>query len=231
MNSSHRRQSRKILTIIRWVVFLPIFVLGFSWWFLAAPLSYGYATDVRLPVGDWEGIAVDDTGRIYLGDQSYSRIDVFSHTGEYLTRMDIPSRPFIFYIDSDNILRVRGSRTMFMFSLEGQLLKEVRLTGEQSRKFRDLQYPYDSAADTEGNVYTIAPYQTICARVTKTLPTGELQTIISEPRNLWILGVCDRTWLIGMFGMVGFIWPVAIKELRGKLRTWREKRQVAGPTN
>ncbi len=97
------------------------------------------------------GIAVDDSGNIYVADNRNHRVEEFDSSGKYVSEFDKGGIPEGIAIYNGNIYVVdRNSSSVERFNLNGTLLTSF---GSQGINMGQLSNPERIAIDSSGNIY------------------------------------------------------------------------------
>ena len=102
------------------------------------------------------GVAVGRDNRIYVGDRTNDRIQVFQEDGTFIEEWPGVIDPVGIYIDQSDAVWVVSAalNRLLKFNEQGQLLYHWGTSGRTSGGFvGGLARPHQVATDTEGNVY------------------------------------------------------------------------------
>ena len=102
------------------------------------------------------GIAVDDAGRIYVGDRRNSRVQVFTSAGEFIEEWPGVIDPVGIFIDQSQSVWVVSAalNRLIKYNTEGQLQYHWGAYGRTSSGFPGgFARPHQVDVDQEGNVY------------------------------------------------------------------------------
>lgn len=102
------------------------------------------------------GVAVDRNRRIYVGDRSNNRIQIFTENGEYIEEWPDISDPVGVFIDENDAVWVISARLnrILKYSLDGALQYYVGAFGGTRGGFAGgLSRPHQLDVDQEGSLY------------------------------------------------------------------------------
>lgn len=102
------------------------------------------------------GVAIDRDHRIYVGDRSNNRIQVFTEEGEFIEEWPDVSDPVGVFIDEHDAVWVISARLnrLLKFNTEGELQYYVGAFGGTRGGFAGgLSRPHQMDVDQEGNLY------------------------------------------------------------------------------
>lgn len=97
-------------------------------------------------------VALDQAGRIYVGDRGNDRVQIFDANGKYLDEWDHISRPSFIWVTKDrHVWVVAGvDNRLAEYDMNGKLLTSWGVFGVAPGKFDD---PHDMGVDPAGNLY------------------------------------------------------------------------------
>jgi hypothetical protein len=97
-------------------------------------------------------VAVDQRGRIYVGDRGNDRVQIFDADGKYLDEWDNISRPSFIWVTKDGYVWVVAGtdNRIAKYDMGGKLLTSWGVYGVTQGKFDD---PHDLSVDAAGNLY------------------------------------------------------------------------------
>jgi streptogramin lyase len=137
-------------------------VISISFLFLIVPQAHGTnAVTPTLSFGSQgsgqgqldtpRGIAVDDSGNVYVADNRNHRVEVFDSSGKYVSEFDKGGIPEGIAIYDGNIYVVdRNNTSVEKFSPNGTLLSSF---GSPGTSMGQLSNPERIAIDSSGNIY------------------------------------------------------------------------------
>ena len=102
------------------------------------------------------GVAVARDGKIYVGDRTNDRIQVFQADGTFVEEWPDVLDPVGIYIDQSDAIWVVSAalNRVLKYNAQGQLLYHWGTSGRTSGGFvGGLARPHEMATDTQGNVY------------------------------------------------------------------------------
>ena len=97
-------------------------------------------------------VAVDQQGRVYVGDRENYRVQVFDADGNYLTQWDHVGSPWglDFHPDGTLVMADGHNDRIVKLSLDGEVLGAF---GRNGRMPGDLSFGHHIAVDAEGNIF------------------------------------------------------------------------------
>ena len=105
------------------------------------------------------GLAIDRSHRIYVGDRSNDRIQVFTENGEFIEEWPDVSDPVGVFIDENESVWVVSARLnrIIKFNKEGELQYHLGAFGGTRGGFSGgLSRPHQMDVDQEGNLYIVS---------------------------------------------------------------------------
>ena len=105
------------------------------------------------------GLAIDRSHRIYVGDRSNDRIQVFTENGEFIEEWPDVSDPVGVFIDENESVWVVSARLnrIIKFNKEGELQYHLGAFGGTRGGFSGgLSRPHQIDVDQEGNLYIVS---------------------------------------------------------------------------
>ena len=105
------------------------------------------------------GLAIDRSHRIYVGDRSNDRIQVFTENGEFIEEWPDVSDPVGVFIDENESVWVVSARLnrIINFNKEGELQYHLGAFGGTRGGFSGgLSRPHQMDVDQEGNLYIVS---------------------------------------------------------------------------
>ena len=175
-------------------------VLGAIGWFgsLIAvwELPFWGAYSNELPLGDLKGITVDSKGRLYCGLQSYSRIQVYDATGNFLHGWFVRANggAFRIRINSVDQLEVATARNdmLFTFDHNGLIVDQSSNVSHYFDKFGEKgERIY---FDKTGILYSIRG-GFFSPRVVRQDQSGNESTIVTTAWYKWLVMKPFPAWL------------------------------------
>lgn len=190
-----KEKKEKFFNVAR-VALFPIIIFlisSFLLGFLCSAIDYGLelqmpSSKIRFPLGNLEGIAVDNQGRIYCGSSFYSRLQAFDKNGDFLRGWFAPLSKGGEHINvEDNNICVAMSTKCWIYDPNGKLLNSKEYS------FFDFEAKYGlhrdmSAKDIHGNFYNIER-GFLSPKITKTGVDGNTIVLISDPLKYWIIRI------------------------------------------
>jgi hypothetical protein len=170
---------------------------------------------IPLPLGDLESITVDDQGRIYCLSGFYSRLQVYSSEGEYLTGWPVPYwRAMYMRVNSDGNIDIIASTGLriFTYSWRGRLLK--RYDPSADKEF--FPTPSGSCITADGRRYCIRN-PLLYPHVVLVSEDGHETVVVSPPRLSW--------FIMGPVPAFGYVWVGLILTVIGRLRQYKRDKQ------
>jgi hypothetical protein len=148
----------------------------------------------ELPLGRTEGIAVDPTGRIYVGSPDYRRVARYEPDGRFDRgwHAPVPRGAWRLAIGADGALRLDVAG--HLHALDGDV--EMRDLGEPAPA--DLAWNVREATGADGSRYELRRHP---ARVVRHAPTGGERTIIAQPWLAIALGAPLPAFAFATFGL------------------------------
>lgn len=164
-----------------------------------------FSNQTQFPIGDPRGLAVDNEGRIYIAIHSYSRVQVYSNEGEFITGWFIEAGGGSFYIwlEDNNHLHVVTSRTdrHDVFNLSGILLKSPKVTSNEENRLLFIKAGGISEQDIFGNNYAIESPEWF-PKVRKVTVNGEESVVIKDPYYFWLAKAPQPILIVGLIGLI-----------------------------
>lgn len=186
-------------------------VVASLWWFggmglMPIPVQTRFfPPKIQFPLGDLNGIAIDNKGHLYLCILGYSRIQQYNSDGVFLKGwfIDAGSGLFDIWIDDENNLNVRTARTdeHLIFNADGKLLKTTTIAsleedGNLAQKASGLK-----TKDTLGNTYVVESPKW-SPRVFKINSMGDRSILIQDPAYFYMFRYPQP---LLSFSIMGFI--------------------------
>lgn len=102
------------------------------------------------------GIAVDDSGKIYVADNRNHRVEVFDQSGKYVSEFDKGGTPEGIAVSKagDVIVIDRGNMTVEKYSQDGRLVSSFGSAGSNPGQLGNAERV---ATDSAGNIYVTEP--------------------------------------------------------------------------
>ncbi len=148
----------------------------------------------RFPLGIPEAIAVDHQGRVYCATGEYSRIQVYSESGQFVRGWFAGSGTSDrLWIDTDNQLHATSKGRHYTFSHQGELLNE------KDEKDKDVPSGRD-VLDAAGNRYKIRS-SLVSPKIVKIAPDGTESVVVVDPWYLRILSFPSPMFLFWVVGI------------------------------
>jgi DNA-binding beta-propeller fold protein YncE len=98
-------------------------------------------------------VTMDKAGRIYVGDRSNARVQVFDQQGKFIEKWDGLGQPWgLVYAEKENALYMCDGQNnrILKLGLDGKVLGQLGDFGKAPGK---LDYPHYLAVDSEGAIY------------------------------------------------------------------------------
>lgn len=151
----------------------------------------------ELPLGDIEGIYVDEEENIYLGLGFYGRVQVYDRDGKFVKNWIVPTSDESFNMKGTkdkNILigNTRGNETN-IYDLDGNLISVDKDTDHFEYSIKEPIF-----INTNGNQYRVKGW--MFPVIMKSFP--EARVIVKQGLLLQLLRGPVLTWLIGAFGIL-----------------------------
>lgn len=163
-----------------------------------------------------KGIAIDSSGKIYIGNQILGEVDVYSKDGKYMYKLSCNTYGEV-RIDIDNndniMIGVAREETLLVYDKIGNLVSSnndpdafERIGEKNDKEFKDK----------DGNIYRIE-HQSLFGRtrITKTANNGVKTTIMSMNKDEYVNKVVKVIFLILIFVTILII---IIYNVKRKLR-------------
>jgi hypothetical protein len=156
---------------------------------------------LEMPLGYAEGVIKAKTGLIYVGLQSYSRVQVYDSSGKFIKGKFIDGGGGLFRIklDENGLVNVYNNRKQkhFAFDKEARIIVEDQYTGNVDDYVNDKQA--NLFIENDSSVYYVS-LGLIYPEVIHKNASGKQHTIISQPLYIWIFGWPLPALLIGILG-------------------------------
>ncbi len=192
---------------------IALFIFGFIIWGFApavsslspAKTSRILSSNVRLPLGEPYGIAIDPEGNLYLALQSYGRIQKYSPRGDFISGWFVDAKAgfFVFWMEEDGLLHADVGRTHLhrVFDLSGNLLTETEVKSHEE-SLRILRKAGDrmKTSDSYGNTYSIHG-QNWLPRVVKVGVDGDVSIVLEDPLYLSMLKASQPAYVLFLTGL------------------------------
>ena len=117
-----------------------------------------------------EGVALDNSGNVYVVDRGNSRVQKFSSSGEYLLTLGVTGKsgsdnshfntPVSVALDKYGNIYVADTynHRIQKFSSDGKYMSTLGVSGEYGMDNNHLNYPEGVALDSSGNIYVADTY-------------------------------------------------------------------------
>jgi hypothetical protein len=174
----------------------------------------------ELPLGDIEGIIISDSGEIYVGLQSYARIQVYDCEGHFLRGFPTYGGPFEFrLVDTQaEVVVTYAYTTKILNAHSGKIVKKL----DQS----DSSITSDNVAyDAEDNRYELADWSWLWPRIQRVSPQGEESIVVRQPWTLWIRQTPSPAYHLATFGLVLAL-STHLPEIKQQFRDYINKRAM-----
>lgn len=174
----------------------------------------------ELPLGDIEGILVGNSGEIYLGLQTYSRIQVYDQQGRFMRGYMTYGRPFDFCLDETQaeVLVTHGHSTYRLNASTGAIIDS---NNERDHSLRSGNVAYD----TKGNHYELSAWSWLWPRIQRVSPQGEESIVVRQPWTLWIRQTPSPAYHLAAFGLVLAL-STHLPEIKQQFRDYINKRAM-----
>ncbi|HWP44822.1 MAG TPA: hypothetical protein VNO14_16370, partial [Blastocatellia bacterium] len=127
---------------------------------------------------DARSVAVDGQGRVYVGEYTGGRIQVFDSEGQFLTQWMTDTKPVLLGMAADRKGTVYVVHPGSIFRYDGQT---GRLLGEVPKRAQNrFEYYTDVFVTLDGSLYTIGS-RTDILRIT---PDGEIKVVVNVREKL-----------------------------------------------
>ena len=167
--------------------------------------SFLFSEKTQFPLGGTVGLAVDKAGRVYLGLQSYGRIQAYTSTGEFTKGwfVNTVGGPFYIWIEDDHFLHVYTTvrPRHDVFDSNGQLVESIK-----TKPYDEDKHLFEKAGglkkqDAFGNTYVIQN-RWWCPKVVKISPSGLETPLITNPYYVWLMQPPLVPWLTFSMGVI-----------------------------
>ena len=219
---------RKLENILFFVslFFVILGAIGFTrGFYISMTTSTPGLTYSRLPLGDLEGIAVDDTGNIYCASPFYSRVQVYDIKGRFIYGLKIPANGGSFSIDIDEaqnlLVQTARNNMLYVFNQSGKLIQQKETKAEYDIFKSRLEF-----IDNYNNRYLIKN-RFLFPHITIITPDGKVKTVVSNSLLDWFLSGPLPSWL---FFAVGFLTIFIILGVPSELADAQKKRRESRRT-
>ncbi len=157
---------------------------------------------VEMPLGYVNGIAIDNTGNIYIALAFYGRVQVYDKTGHYLAgwNIDAAGGSFRIKIKKDDELNVATVRNglLLTYSLAKGLIDKQH----DERAFNDIGAESDNYVQCDdGTIYRVRG-SIFYPHIVKRETSGKIETIIHLPFRKWLFMGPFPAFLFGFIGVI-----------------------------
>ena len=182
----HKRRRPTYWRLSALCLFIPavcwmciFFRFGFRMWKLLGT----FPAELRFPLGEPRGIAIDSEGRIYCISEFYSRLQVYAGDGRFLRGWFVPS--YIsgsqLEISNDGTVCISAGGTTYIYSITGAWLGKKKYL----EPLEPENYDYE-AYDKSGVLYRLERIL-LLPRIVKYTPNGSKAVVVSDPWHLALL--------------------------------------------
>jgi hypothetical protein len=197
---------KKIVLILS-LTLLLIGLTGFVSGFLISLRVVDYHKE--LPLGQINSFVVDHTGNIYIGLDSYGKIQVYNEAGEFLYNWNVESNGGLFNIDltkEQNIIvsTARGDKQI-LYDKQGNIISNKTIKDIYNINKFDLCF-----TTQDSSRYCVE--DKLFPSIKQTFP--DQKTIISQGFLLDVMKCPSPAWEIGVFGMFGIVIFILLKKKR-----------------
>jgi hypothetical protein len=181
-------------------------VFGLMTFFGGALLSFWGSIlpeTLEMPFGHAEGIVKTKTGLIYLGLQSYNRVQVYNSSGKFIESkyVDAGTGTFWIKLDENGLVNIYTSRKQKHYVLDNT--NKIIIDEQYTRNLDDYVNKKEANyfKENDSDVYYVS-WGYIYPRVIHRNVFGKEHTIISQPLYIWIFGLPLPG---GLFAFLGFV--------------------------
>lgn len=148
---------------------------------------------VQLPLSEISGPALDREGRIYCLSESYSRLQVYDHSGDFLRGwfVDTVGHAASIRLESDDSVHVYTATGAmhFAYDTSGRLLRREKLN------HGDTRYDDPSGPSTRSGYEYVVRHPSIWPQVVKVGTDGRESVVVRPTLLLWIFAGPLPAWL------------------------------------
>jgi hypothetical protein len=177
--------------------FMVIGFLSFTGSFIIASWGGNMFMETELPLGNPTGIAMDSTGRVYVGSHSYRRVQRYSADGQFERAWHVPVGKGEWRMSIDGAERLRlvvGNRSFYHIDDNGRLVKVKKLASSRSNSHLRQR----THRVRRGRYYLHRfPVRVICRE-----PGGPERTVVSQGFFMTLITAPFPAWIIFAVGLV-----------------------------
>ena len=148
-----------------------------------------YLRSTEFPLGDLGGIAVDGRGRIYLGLQAYSRVQLYNAEGHFIRGFFVPTNgAFDIWVDDRDCLHAVLSRARLhqVFDSTGSVLYSESIVSAEDAVRLSRNAPGKKQEDSFGSTYVIEDVAWF-PKVVRTAPDGRKRVLIQDALHSFLV--------------------------------------------
>lgn len=138
--------------------------------------------NIELPLAEADGLAVDDSGQVYVASTSYNRLQAYDDEGRFLwsAYIGVTSQSITISAKGRKI-EVTASTNHIVFDTNGNLLHKELIPHDDW-----IDSGNDFVKDNKGSIYCIR-HPSMWPQVVKRSTSGKESVVVSPKLYLWII--------------------------------------------